>query len=158
MVNFILVPLIKQAKAPIEVQLSYFYYIFIAFSFVLSVIYLSISLLYRYSWINTVILLAAIISVLIPVALKTAYTTTIASTIERLIKKKCWVKNIASFEKLSEVSVFCIDKTGVITQNSLTVGHMWFDNVLHPINDSKNEIVQTAGNIKRYFFQLILEH
>jgi sodium/potassium-transporting ATPase subunit alpha len=51
-------------------------------------------------------------------------------TAKRMASKNCLVKNLQLVESLGSVSVICSDKTGTLTQNRMTVSHMWFDGKL----------------------------
>jgi magnesium-transporting ATPase (P-type) len=51
-------------------------------------------------------------------------------TAKRMAARNCLVKNLQLVESLGSVSVICSDKTGTLTQNRMTVSHMWFDGQL----------------------------
>ena len=58
----------------------------------------------------------------IPVAMPTVLSVTMAVGARLLARKQAIVSRLAAIEELAGVDVLCADKTGTLTQNSLTLG------------------------------------
>jgi H+-transporting ATPase len=58
----------------------------------------------------------------IPVAMPTVLSVTMAVGARLLAKKEAIVTRLASIEELAGIDVLCTDKTGTLTQNTLTLG------------------------------------
>ena len=61
----------------------------------------------------------------IPEGLLPTVTLSLAMAVQRMSTRCALVKKLDSVEALGSTSVICTDKTGTLTQNEMTVNHLW---------------------------------
>ncbi|MDD4381711.1 MAG: cation-transporting P-type ATPase, partial [Atopobiaceae bacterium] len=76
-------------------------------------------------WTSSFIFALGMIVAFIPEGLLPTVTLSLAMAVQRMSKRNALVKKLSSVEALGSTSVICTDKTGTLTQNEMTVNHLW---------------------------------
>lgn len=115
-------------KTPIARELEHFMKIISVWACFLGIVFGLAALGMNYSWIDSSLFLIGIIVANVPEGLLATVTVCLSVTAKRMASKNCLVKNLEAVETLGSTSVICSDKTGTLTQNKMTVCHVWCDN------------------------------
>jgi len=126
-------------ETPISKEIHYFIKLITSVAVFLGVSFFLIALVLEYYWLDAVIFLIGIIVANVPEGLLATVTVCLTLTAKRMAKKNCLVKNLEAVETLGSTSTICSDKTGTLTQNRMTVAHMWYDNSIVEISTDENQ-------------------
>ncbi|XP_017478349.1 PREDICTED: sodium/potassium-transporting ATPase subunit alpha-2-like [Rhagoletis zephyria] len=121
-----LVSNIAHGQTPIAREISHFVKIITLISVVSGVAFAGIYLLLGTSFFKAFLFMIGITVGNVPEGLLPALTVALTLTAKRMAAKRCLVKHLEAVETLGSTSTICTDKTGTLTQNRMTVEHLWF--------------------------------
>jgi len=101
----------------------------------------------RSFWSNFIFAIGITVA-LIPEGLLPTVTLSLAIASQRMARRKALIKNLSSAETLGCVTVVCTDKTGTLTQNSMTAAAIWKEGQIIAVKDfqaqADDRLIQTA--------------
>merc|ERR1712117_435721 len=130
---------LETGETPIAKEIEHFIHIITGVAVFLGVTFFIIAFILGYNWLDAVIFLIGIIVANVPEGLLATVPVCLTLTAKRMASKNCLVKNLEAVETLGSTSCICSDKTGTLTQNRMTVSHMWFDNKIMDADTSEDQ-------------------
>ncbi|KAL4465995.1 hypothetical protein ABPG74_004232 [Tetrahymena malaccensis] len=128
----------KTQLTPLRIELNRLIYVMVAIALGLGILFFCLAyLLLGYDIITCVLFGIGILVANVPEGLLGCITVSLAITAKALHGKNVLVKNLEAVETLGSTSCICSDKTGTLTQNVMTVEHMWYGlNTIRAVNKS----------------------
>ena len=130
---------LDSGDTPLAKEISFFIRVITAVALFIGIIFFIVALILGYNWLEALVFLMGTIVANVPEGLLSTVTVCLTLTAKRMASKNCLVKNLEAVETLGSTSTICSDKTGTLTQNRMTVSHMWFDDMIFDADTSENQ-------------------
>ncbi|XP_076755935.1 sodium/potassium-transporting ATPase subunit alpha [Xylocopa sonorina] len=138
---------LKARPTPLSREIHWFMKLICSWAVFLGLLFFTLSTAMGYDWINSITFLIGVIVANVPEGLVATMTVSLTLTAMRMASKNCLVKHLEAIETLGCTSVICSDKTGTLTQNKMTVRHMWYDGKLQEVmaSDTWRKYIRNPG-------------
>ena len=133
----------EQRKTPIQKEIDRFILIISTVAITLGVSFFFVGVANGTDWIANLVFMIGIIVANVPEGLLATVTVSLSLTAQRMAKKKVLVKLLDAVETLGATTTICSDKTGTLTQNIMTVAHLFYNGNLEFCDFAGTEQEQT---------------
>ncbi len=138
---------VPQMQTPMQRRLDQLGKVLAIISLVICCVLFVVGLIYGNDLMTMFMTAVSLAVAAIPEGLPAVSTVVLAIGVQRLAKKNAIIRNLPSVETLGCTTVICSDKTGTLTQNKMTVTHLYSDGAVVPMGKRTTNIlslIQTA--------------
>jgi sodium/potassium-transporting ATPase subunit alpha len=134
---------------PIAKEIHHFITLISALAIVLGVTFFIVAITTAFDAVKSLVFGIGIIVANVPEGLLATVTVSLTLTAKRLAKKHVLVKQLEAVETLGSTTCICSDKTGTLTQNRMTVQHVYVNNKILdvPTNEEAWKNTNPKGNV-----------
>lgn len=116
----------KQTVYPLERELNHLTRQLTIIALLIGIAFFLLAIFFvHYPIAKSFIFALGMIVAFIPEGLLPTVTLSLAQGTQRMAKRHALLKNLSSVETLGQTTVVCSDKTGTLTQNQMTINHLW---------------------------------
>ncbi len=142
--------LIKEEKTPLELQITNFVKKMAIAGGIIFLIVWAINYFQSYNLFDSLLKALTLAMSILPEEIPIAFTTFMALGAWRMMKKGIIVKQMKTVETLGSATVICIDKTGTITENTMSLAKIFtlksqkITDLENDLSEEENELISTA--------------
>ena len=122
---------------PIAKEIHHFIMLISALAIILGVTFFIVAITTAFDAVKSLVFGIGIIVANVPEGLLATVTVSLTLTAKRLAKKHVLVKQLEAVETLGSTTCICSDKTGTLTQNRMTVQHVYVNNLILDVPTSE---------------------
>jgi len=116
---------VEADDTPIAKEIHHFIMLISALAIFLGITFFIVAITTAFDLVKSLVFGIGIIVANVPEGLLATVTVSLTLTAKRLAKKQVLVKQLESVETLGSTTCICSDKTGTLTQNRMTVQHVY---------------------------------
>lgn len=140
---------IKEEKTPLEIQINSFVKKIVIAGVLVFIGVWAINYFHSYDLLDSLLKALTLAMSILPEEIPMAFTTFMAIGAWRLMKMGIVVKQMKTVETLGSATVICIDKTGTITENKMSLAKVFSlskGKIVNPdeINEDEKIVIETA--------------
>ena len=141
---------IKEEKTPLEIQIGSFVKKMALAGGIIFIIVWGINFYHSFTIIDSLLMALTLAMSILPEEIPIAFTTFMALGASRMMKKGIIVKQMKTVETLGSATVICIDKTGTITENTMSLAKIFtlksqkISDLKTPLSDDEQELISLS--------------
>ncbi|KAI8435706.1 hypothetical protein MSG28_003956 [Choristoneura fumiferana] len=126
---------LEKEETPIAKEITHFIKIICGVAFVFGFLFFLMVYFAQRSWLTALQYMLGIILANVPEGLIVTLTVCMTLSANQLKQKNCLAKTLQAVETLGSTSCICSDKTGTLTQNLMSVSHLFWNYTIYDKND-----------------------
>lgn len=126
---------LKKEETPISKEITYFVKLICGVAFAFGFLFFLMVFFIHRNWIMALQYMLGIILANVPEGLIVTLTVCMTLSAKQLKKKNCMAKTLQAVETLGSTSAICSDKTGTLTENRMSVSHLFCNYKIYDKSD-----------------------
>ncbi|XP_068631655.1 sodium/potassium-transporting ATPase subunit alpha-B-like [Battus philenor] len=126
---------LEKEETPIAKEITHFIKLVCGVAFAFGILFFLMVYFVQHSWLAALQYMLGIILANVPEGLIVTLTVCMTLSAKQLKKKNCLAKTLQAVETLGSTSCICSDKTGTLTENRMSVTHLFCNFIIYDKDD-----------------------